>query len=60
MERYWINSPSILQPLHAYHGLNVIGPTRLDKLVTVYPVNGSTKSMLIPSLYLANGWNKSK
>ncbi len=56
MQRYWINAPSIFQPVHHFHGRNVIAEKTPDSTVTVYFTDGDTISALIPSKYLANGW----
>lgn len=58
MERCWINAPSTLQPVHHWHGRNVI-VDRGDRdgvCVTVYFTEGQIISAMIPSMYLAKGY----
>lgn len=57
MERMFINQPSTLQPLHKYHGMNVL---LNPKDGTVYPVEGPIHSMMVPSDCLSMGWTTSK
>jgi hypothetical protein len=60
MERCWINAPSTLQPVHHWHGRNVI-VDRSDSdgmCVTVYFIEGPIVSAMIPALYLSKGWTR--
>jgi len=56
MQRYWINAPSTLQPVHHWHGKRVLCDKQPNTVVTVYFTEGETISAMIPSMYLANGW----
>lgn len=55
MKRMWINQPSKLQPLHEYHGLNVLAAQDKNG-VTIYPVTGDVISMVPPDGVLSEGW----
>lgn len=54
--RCWINQPSTLQPLHKYHGRNVIAAPYTNNAKTVYFLEGDAISMVVPSEVLAEGW----
>lgn len=57
MKRMWINQPSCLQPLHKLHGYNVIADMDSDdRSATVYFTEGEIISMIIPKIWLSNGW----
>lgn len=54
--RCWIDQPSTHQPLHAFHGKNVIAVT-VNKETTLYFIDGAVESMCIGDLGgLRNGW----
>ena len=57
--RCFINQPSNLQPLHAYHGLEVIAfhdASSDSNTRCVYPTSGPIISMEIPKQCLSYGW----
>jgi hypothetical protein len=58
LERYWINAPSTLQPVHHWNGRNVFvdKSDRDGVCVTVYFTEGPTISAMIPKMYLSAGW----
>jgi hypothetical protein len=59
LKRMWVNQPSTLQPLHKYHGTNVLAETVNNKLTgIVYLLTGDTHSMDIPTNQpvLSEGW----
>lgn len=60
IQRCWINQPSTSQPLHNWHGLNVLAHIEEGetKMATVYPLKGETISMYIPIICLSKGWTK--
>lgn len=55
MERMWVNQPSTSQPLHKYHGQNVLYDRKGQ---TLYFCRGSVISMMVPTnpLPLSFGW----
>lgn len=55
MIRMWINQPSKLQPLHEYHGVNVLAEQNKE-FPTVYLTEGNIVSMVIHRLALSSGW----
>jgi len=56
-DRYWINQPSDLQPMHKYHGMNVLAPKDItEKFIRVYPTSTNIISMECPALSLSKGW----
>jgi hypothetical protein len=58
MKRMWINQPSALQPLHKYHGVNVLAEDTDEITVTVYFLSGDVVSMEVFDCHLADGWLK--
>jgi hypothetical protein len=61
LDRYWINAPSTLQPMHVMHGAKVIAdpsaPDGKDPAFTrVYPRSGSIISFRCPVSALSPGW----
>jgi hypothetical protein len=57
IDRKWINQPSTLQPLHEYHGTNVLA----EKLPTgdycVYLLSGEKFGITpVPARSLSPGW----
>lgn len=54
--RCWINQPSTLQPLHKYHGQNVLAVPYTDDSQAVYFLSGGVISMVVPSLALSEDW----
>lgn len=57
--RMWINQPSTLQGLHRHHGQNVTmlpTPEKHSNCCTVYPVDGTIISMVVPVTCLSEGW----
>jgi len=53
--RMWIDQPSTLQPLHKYHGTNVLAiPEGND--YRIYFLSGDTISMQASRNWLALGW----
>lgn len=53
--RMWINQPSTLQPLHKYHGTNVLAIPEAGGY-TIYFLSGDTISMQASSNWLSFGW----
>lgn len=58
MKRFWINQPSTLQPLHKYHGNNVLAENINSE--RVYFTSGNIISMEVPDNVLSAGWLKTK
>lgn len=58
MRRMWINQPSTSQPLHKYHGQNVLAEDKNydDTGVVVWTLSGSVTSFVVPILALSAGW----
>jgi hypothetical protein len=56
--RYFVNQPSMLQPMHKYHGLNVLAikEPSSDDAMRVYFLSGDCVSMIMPKLALSKGW----
>ena len=58
--RFWINQPSTLQPLHKWHGVNVIAPINDGRdWCYAYFTSGNTISMQVSRLELSPGWRPS-
>lgn len=55
-ERYWINQPSTLQPLHEYHAENVLAVPYTEGTHAVYFLKGDVISMVVHSIVLSPGW----
>lgn len=56
LKRMWINQPSILQPLHHLHGVNVLAEHEYDDTYKIWFLAGGTVSMQCPRLCLSVGW----
>jgi hypothetical protein len=58
--RYWINAPSKAQPMHAYHGMEVIADAsasaRGDEYTRVFPRHGPVISFRCAIRALSPGW----
>lgn len=60
-KRMWINRPSSQQHLFKQHGVNVLmqpTPEKHSQCCTIYFLEGSIISMVVPTHYLSEGWNK--
>lgn len=55
--RMWVNQPSTLQPLHAWHGLNVIAVPDFGGGHRCYPLAGDVISFHAPKGCMSEGWN---
>jgi hypothetical protein len=55
LKRMWINQPSTLQPLHKYHGRNVLA-YKEGTVYRIYFLSGRVVSMQAPSGCLSLGW----
>lgn len=55
-KRMWINQPSTLQPLHAYHGTNVLAQPYDGDRMEVFFVSGETVSLITSRTTLSDGW----
>jgi phenolic acid decarboxylase len=57
LKRMWINQPSTLQPLHKYHGRNVLA-YKEGTGYRIYFLSGHVIDMQIPSGCLSPGWKR--
>lgn len=57
VKRMWINQPSILQPLHHLHGINVLACDDTDGSYRIWFLSGSIISQQAPRLALSEGWH---
>lgn len=55
-KRMWINQPSTLQPLHAYHGRNVLAIDDGNGQARMYFTSGPVVAIRGPWLALSEGW----
>lgn len=58
IQRMWINQPSTLQPLHDYHGINVLAQEEMSGSFTVYFLSGPIISMRVPRNAISYGWKE--
>lgn len=58
--RCWINQPSTHQPLHAFHGVDVLAIAEDEGFARVYPLEGPTVSFRVRSDALSKGWCMSR
>ena len=54
--RGWINQPSMRQPWHRWHGVNVIALDEGNGSTTVYFLDGETTSMPVSTACVSEGW----
>lgn len=62
LQRFWVNQPSIHQPMHALHGTNLLGHAEphAPQIVRAYFLSGSMISQQIPRHWLSVGWLNEK
>ena len=67
LKRMWINQPSALQPLHDYHGTNVLAgierenhSNSLGTVYRIYFLSGDVVSMNAHETSLSDGWLEQK
>ena len=59
IQRKWINQPSMLQPYHNLHGMNVLYDTEDKRIYFLEGQQGNIVSQLIDPIALSDDWQYS-